>query len=511
MNRLFLFLLPFTLFFNTLAQETKPNVVVILADDIGLGDISGYRRLHSDNIIVETPNIDALMNSGTYFTDGHSPTALCAPTRYSIMTGQNTYHSYAPWGVWSVYRKSPIKKTDATLGRIMKKAGYQTGFIGKWHLGGKWKKLDKPVVKINAADLPKKLNKRPILDIDISRMEAEGPKEMGFDYSFMLPAGIQAAPFAVYENEKLFPLKKSSKIGYVNNDTYKKLGLRLDKVPGLGDTNWNPYVIGGLISKKATNFIKNTKKDQPFFLYYCSQAVHTPHAPMASLDGIKIKGATPSPHLDMVRDLDAQIGLIVKALKAKGAYDNTLFIFTSDNGGLKRQESIKAGHRSSDIYTGSKNTITEGGHRIPFIVSWPNKIPSNKAVNNIISGTDILATIADAAQMNVPENTAKDSFNFLPLVKGSAKAQSRKTALFQGGTSGETAFRDGNWKLVMKYDKKDKTFATRNPTGLYNLAENIKETSETNLIGQQKYKKRVAAMFKEYLRIRDGKLAINQQ
>ncbi|MCG8514156.1 MAG: sulfatase-like hydrolase/transferase, partial [Halanaerobiales bacterium] len=168
--------------------EKKPNVIVVLTDDVGLGDISHYRMMHSDNIILETPNIDKIAESGMVFTQAHSPAALCAPSRYAIITGNSCYRSPFPWGVWGSYQKSPIKDDDLTLGRLMQNAGYKTAFFGKWHLGGDYYRKDDPT-KIYRGSRDK-----PEMDVDITKI-IDGPNQKGFDYSFTFPAGIQAVPY----------------------------------------------------------------------------------------------------------------------------------------------------------------------------------------------------------------------------------------------------------------------------------------------------------------------------
>ncbi|MEM6771528.1 MAG: sulfatase-like hydrolase/transferase, partial [Bacteroidota bacterium] len=343
------------------AQAKLPNVVLVLADDIGPGDLAGYRRLLGEKVIVETPNLDRLMREGTAYTDAHSPNALCAPSRCAIMTGNNTYHSYAPWGVWGSYQKSPIKDTDMTLGKLMQQAGYQTAFLGKWHLGGDfYRKGTTEIYREGNRNIPE-------LEVDLRRIVGDGPLQRGFDYSLVFPAGIQNVPYAVYENDVWMPLYPGSVLGEYTQQDANRSGFKIDKMEGLGDSNWNAFDMGPLLASKAVNYIREAQAGRPLFMYYCSQAVHVPHTPALLLDGQQVRNTTPSNHLDMVKELDVQMGMLIKALEEKGIYDNTLFIFTSDNGGLLRKESISAGHNSPAIYRGGKNQAFEGGHRVPFL------------------------------------------------------------------------------------------------------------------------------------------------
>jgi len=478
------------------AQNKNPNIVVVLADDIGLGDVSGYRRAHSNNIIVETPQLDQLMKEGIHFTDAHSPTALCAPSRYSVMTGNNSYHSYAPWGVWGSYEESPIKKTDLTLGKLLKKAGYQTAFFGKWHLGGDWYR------KGSTTEVYRGPRWKIQTEVDITQIKGAGPRQNGFDYSFMLPSGIQDVPYAAYENGKWYPFKETSKIGLITKKKASKINVKLDKDEGLGDTEWNPFQIGPLLAEKAVNFINTTASDHPFFMYYCTQAVHKPHTPTDQFNGKKVKGSTPSYHLDMVKEMDLQIQSLVNALKKKGVYDNTVFIFTSDNGGLSFvKKTRESGHKSSDIYRGQKNSIYEGGHRVPFIVVWPRKIKSNTMSDITISGTDILATLAAITKQNLPKDQAMDSSNLLPILLEKTGSLDRKGLLIQGGTTKKVAYREGDWKLIIQYKKEKDPI----PVSLYNLKNSPKENED--LITLPEYQDKIEYMFGAYFKIRSNKMA----
>lgn len=482
---------------NAQGSSSPPNVVVVLADDIGLGDLSGYRRAHSQNIIVETPNLDQLMREGMSFTDAHSPAALCAPSRYCVMTGNNTYHNYAPWGVWGAYQPSPIKETDMTLGKLMRNAGYQTAFFGKWHMGGDWRR------KGTGTGIYRGPRNKPQLDVNITKIVGAGPKEQGFDYSLMFPAGIQNVPYAVYENSIWMPLSAHSEITEITQRKMDKLDVTLDKEEGLGDSHWDPHLMGPLLAHKAIKYIHGAAKDRPFFMYYCSQAVHLPHTPPEELDGEKIKGSTPTAHLDMVKELDVQMGMLVAALKKKGVYENTLFLFTSDNGGLAFPKTLATGHQPSDIYRGSKNKVHEGGHRVPFIAVWPRKIPAGRSSDALLSGTDIMRTLAELTDQKLAATQAMDSYSLLPLLKGSPLASSRKQLLLQGGTGREVIIREGDWKLIIQYEKD----GSNRPKALFNLSDNITELEEGNLVEAPSHQERIQRMFQAYNTIRSEKKA----
>lgn len=493
--------------FKAFCQTKKqPNVVVILADDIGLGDISYYRKKHTDNVILETKNIDKIAASGMIFTNAHSPAALCAPSRYSILTGNCTYRSPMPWGVWSSYAKSIFTPEQLTLGKLMQRKTYTTAFVGKWNMGSSFRDKNDPskiyqIKEENGMET----------NVDISKIMAGGPNHNGFDYSFTLPSGIQNVPYAAYENNDWYPLKKDSKIEIITQENMSKIGVKLDKSEGMGDSNWDPHTIGPLLISKVTDFIaKNANKNDPFFLYYCTQAVHLPHSPPAEINGKKIAGTTPSAHMDMIKELDEQMGMIIAELKKQGQYENTVFIFTSDNGGLIEKATAASGHNPSDIYRGAKNQAYEGGHRVPFIVSWPAQIKGSQSSDEPVLGLDILATLAAITNQKIEDGQAADSYNLLPILKKEKGAKAHPFLMIQGGSNKEVIIIDNDWKLIMQVDKKDKTNVKRTPVALFNLKENLKEAENLNLINKPEFQAKVAELFAKYNETRDQQIPIGK-
>ncbi|MBU2912609.1 sulfatase family protein [Reichenbachiella agariperforans] len=475
------------------SHAQPPNVIVILADDIGTGDISHYQRHYGQNVVVETPHIDKLAREGMFFTDAHSPAALCAPSRYSIFTGNSTYRSYQPWGVWGAYQRSPIEEEDLTLGELMQQAGYHTGFFGKWHMGGDWKR------KSNPDEIYRSPRVEPEMDIDLSERLAGGPMQNGFDYAFTFPSGIQDVPYAVFENNEWYPLTDSSELTLITQKKMDKLKVKLDKDEGLGDSAWDPHDMGPLLANKAVGFITaQSQTAEPFFMYYCSEAVHLPHTPPTTLNGTTIAGSYPVPHMDMIKELDEQVGQMATALKEKGLYDNTLIIITSDNGGLGFRQTLATGHRPSGIFSGHKNSIQEGGHRVPLIASWPGHIDTNMRSDAAVQALDIHATLADLLDQQIGSSQARDSRSMLPLLEGKTKPI-RKQMIIQGGTSREMAYYEENWKLVVQFDPKDKTDKTRKPKALYNLKNDVRE--KNNLLETEN--KRARKMFARFNEMRD--------
>ncbi|WOO39311.1 arylsulfatase [Rubellicoccus peritrichatus] len=493
--RIYKWILCWSIMASSLQAET-PNIVVIMADDVGLGDI-GFQhkeRTGGQKPFAETPNIDALAEAGMWFTDAHSPTSLCSPTRYAVMSGNYNYRSYAPWGVWGSFRETPIKPEDATLGRVAQHAGYKTGFVGKWHLGGDFhKKSSKEFYRGNDRG-------ETDLDVDATEWISGGPQDMGFDYDFTLPTGVQGPFYVAYENGKWHPLSENSKLINLNKNTAKDPFFVSDKGPGTGDSEWDATEMNVILAEKAANFIRSNA-DEPFFLCYWSPAVHIPHTPPDSIDGKPIKGTTITRHLDMVRVLDLEVKEIVDALKETGEYDNTLIIFTSDNGGLWNSKNHENGHLSSGGWRGNKNAPHEGGQRVPFIAVWPGHIPAGSRSDALVNGTDILATIAAITGENLEDHQAMDSWNLLPAFRGSENFESREELMLQSGSRHELMFRQGPWKLIIDSNHH---LTQMDPVALFNLETNPQEKESENLINNPEYKERAEAMFKRYMEIREG-------
>lgn len=477
--------------------QNQPNVIVILADDIGVGDISFYTQKFTQHTpVVLTKNIDQLAQQGIWFTDAHSATALCAPTRFAVMSGKNNYRSYAPWGVWGSFQPNAIKDKDITLASVAKQAEYNAGFVGKWHLGGdfRYKQSDKIYRGTDEGHLP---------DVDVTHMHGGGPNDLGFDYSFMLPDGIQGPLYIAYENQKWYPLGHKASIEYLHEKNISDPRIISDKGDGMGDTHWKTEDIGDLISKKATDYIDKQSVEKPFFLYYASPMAHRPHIPPKTFDGVKVEGTTPSRHLDMVFELDLQVGRIVNSLKKNGFYKNTLIIFTSDNGGLmwKVPGTLESGHKPSGIYRGSKNTPHEGGHRIPFIAVWPDKIKPQSIKHEGVLVQDILATFSAATGQITDTEKAPDSNNLLPLLTAQKGFKAREYMMLQGGSRNELIYREQDWKLIINSSSAVDKFE---PVALFNLADNIGENEHQNRINEALYQQKVASMLSRYLSIRNS-------
>ena len=481
----------------SLAALGKPNVVVILADDLGLGDVGRHHLERTGNPpLAPTPSIDALWNEGMWFTDAHSPAALCAPSRYSVMTGNYNFRSYKPGGVWGTFDISALSESDTTLGTVAQAGGYTTGFVGKWHMGGDFYKTGTSIItrQIDDASTPEQ--------VDMSVWVGKGPQNLGFNYDFTVACGVQGPTYLAHENGLWYPWDTGSTLIYYDNPDFVS-----DKGPGIGDSNWNSRELNMLLADKAVNFITSSAAGEaPFMLYYCSPAVHLPHTPPNAIDGDPIAGTTASDHLDMNRVLDLEVKKIVDALKTAGVYENTLIIFTSDNGGLNDPEAEALGHRSSGGFRGTKNSRFEGGHRVPFIAVWPSVIPANTTIDAMVNGSDILATIAEVMGSSFPADQAKDSHSLFPIFLGDTDHEPRTEMMQQGGSSPEIMFRDGPWKLIIQSSVGHNALVKADTTAvaLFNLNDNPNETESANFINDPAYASRVATMYNRYWEIREA-------
>lgn len=472
-------------FYATAGAAARPNIVVVLADDLGPGDIGFYHRERTGKPeLIPTPNIDRLIAEGMRFDDAHSAAPLCSPSRFGMLTGSYSYRNYKPYGVWGPWEKTGVDPEFTTSARIAKAAGYATAFFGKSGMGGDFKVVDS-TTKFPWKDRYKKY--------DLA-VRTNGPNQWGFDYSFELPAGIQNMPFAFYENGQWMPLKPDStwKLIGPKQNAYD-VSRKHNDLTQIGDSNWDPTLAGPMLAGKARAYIqRQTGKspDQPFFIYYCTQAVHIPHTPPAELAGVKIAGTTPGPHGDMVKELDTQVGVLIKALKEAGVYENTLFIFTSDNGGLAADSEAEAlGHDPTNGWSGLKGAVKEGGHRVPFVAVWPGVIEPRTRSVETISALDVVATIAAVTEQDISRKQVMDSINLMPLLTQAPEAKGH-AVLVHYAQKGNAALRQGEWKLYV-YGKNLKNLK---PKHLYNLKTNPTEDETKDLLNNPEYRERAERM-----------------
>jgi arylsulfatase A-like enzyme len=435
---------------------TRPNVVFIMADDMGWGDVEAY----NPESLTPTPNINRLAKEGVRFTDAHSCSALCSPTRYGILAGRYYWRTHKKHSLVMPYDPPVIPEERFTWAKLMRRGGYRTGFVGKWHLGLWYRSR-----KLKGFQRQYTMNED---EIDFSKPVVGGPCNLGFDY-FFGTAGCSTsdAPYCFIENDSWvgIPFVKSSE------ELHKLPGF----YPGLMTPDWDLEQVDVQLAKKAVRFINEHKKEnpnKPFFLYYALSAPHIPWINPEFIRGASKEG----PRGDMNALVDWCVGEVRRALETRGVLENTILIFTSDNGPRRGANSQK----SAGPFRGYKNTAYEGGHRVPFIVRWPGKIKPCTHSDEPISLTDMMATFAEFLEYSLPDNAAEDSISILPAILGKRAPKIRRPALIAdtGGHAselGDYSIRRGKWKLI----EINKHSSGEQKTPIYELYDMEKDPYET--------------------------------
>ncbi|MCA9018721.1 MAG: arylsulfatase, partial [Planctomycetaceae bacterium] len=436
------------------AEKTnKPNIIYILADDLGYGDVSCYNPESK----IKTPHIDRLAAEGMKFTDAHTPSAVCTPTRYGILTGRYCWRTRLKYRVLDGFDPPLIEQDQVTVPSLLKKAGYDTACVGKWHLGMQW--TDKNGQPVPAVPLDRKQRPRVGDDVDFTRPVTGGPLANGFDWYFGISASLNMSPFCFIENDRpvILPAIPSERI--------QTEFLSVDQ--GMRSPDFTIRSVMPTLTGEAVKYIEQHGKEapeRPFFLYFPLTA---PHLPLVPNDEFKGKSAA-GEYGDFVLEVDATVGAIMDALKRSGVAENTLVMFTSDNGGLyhwwipqetddlkyykpnHRGQYVKdRGHQGNAHLRGTKADIWEGGHRVPFIIRWPSRIPADRRSDQLTCLTDIMATVAAILGRELPEDAAEDSFDLWPAWQDDAHPQIRPFILHQAfGGRRTLSIRKGNWKLM---------------------------------------------------------------
>jgi len=445
---------------NSSRSDAKnlPNIVFIMADDMGYGDVSCY----NSESRIRTPNMDGLAKEGVRFTDAHSPSAVCTPTRYGVLTGRYCWRTRLKRGVLNGFSQPLISRGQMTVAELLKRHGYHTACIGKWHLGVGWQSKDGKAVNDSrdSADFTK-----PITD---------GPNQHGFDYSFITAAcSTVDSPYVFIENGRCTaqPTAQMVKTGPVS-----KFGSR----PGPMVPGWSNEDVDPTYVEKTREFLRRhqqSHKDSPFFIYLPLSAPHAPWLPPDFIKGRSKEG----PRGDLVVLVDWCVGQVVEALDSLKLRDNTLLIVTSDNG----PRIGKQGHKSSGPYRGYKSHVWEGGHRIPFIARWPGRIKPDTTCDELICLMDLLATCAAVVGTTLPDNAGQDSYNILPALLGQKLQEPVRDAIVHHSSKGVFAIRQGSWKLILETKGSGGWVAPRGgdpkpgtPGQLYNLADDPYETND---------------------------------
>jgi arylsulfatase A-like enzyme len=398
-------------------DRQNPNIIFILADDMGYGDVSAL----NENAKLTTPYIDQIANNGVVFTDAHSGSAVSTPTRYGILTGRYSWRSPLKEGVLYGYDKELIPPERTTIASILDHQRYETGCIGKWHLGWTWNNVDKGQDSINYG--------KPITG---------GPTSLGFDYFYGIVASLDMPPYVYVEND--LPTAKPNRL---TSDTGMKFWREGPTAANFEHQETLPHLVDkavGYINQKANGA-------NPFFLYLPLPAPHTPILPSKDFQGKSGLNA----YGDFVLEVDAMVGRIIDALKKNGIEGNTILVFASDNGcspAARIEELQEQGHYPSYIYRGHKADLFEGGHRIPFVAQWPEKIKPH-TITQTVCLTDFVATFAALTGYVLKDNEGEDSYNILPLLLNQSEDTVIREATVHHSINGEFSLRKGKWKLLL--------------------------------------------------------------
>ncbi|TKG93838.1 Cerebroside-sulfatase [Puteibacter caeruleilacunae] len=440
-------------------------MVLILADDLGSGDLQCYNKQSE----IPTPNMDMLAQQGVRFTDAHTNSAVCTPTRYGIITGRYAWRTRLKRGVLNGYSQHLIDPNRTTIASLLKSNGYTTAGVGKWHLG-----MDFAKDAEGKTDYAGKIENSPIVN--------------GFDSYYGISASLDFPPYVYIEDDHFtkVPTEKQKKQYFPR---YLRDGDKAD--------NFDFERAGHHLLSKALGVIdKYANQEKPFFMYYALPSPHKPVWPAKEFQGKSTKG----PYGDYVMQTDYIVGQVLKQLKDKGIDDNTLVLFTSDNGSFMHklengetddhlsdntiQGFFPQSHTANYVYRGTKADVWEGGHRVPFLVRWPAKV-KQRVVSETICTTDFFSTFAELVGKQVTANEGEDSFSFLPLLMGN-DAQFEKHPVVHHSSGGTFALREGDWKMVFGSGsggrQKPKGKAWEKPFKLFNMKSDISET--TNVIDQ---------------------------
>lgn len=419
-------------------KNTAPNIVYILTDDLGYGDLS---CLNKDSKI-RTPNMDKLAKQGVYFTDAHSNSAVCTPTRYGILTGRYAFRSRLKKGVLNGFSKSLIEPERSTVADFLKENGYETACIGKWHLGLDWAKInaDQPIEELKAGE---KMVAGFKDNVDFNGVVKGGPSDHGFDYSYIIPASLDMAPYCYIRNGKVVKIPTA-----ITEGKSEAAGRGSMRRPGKMSPDFDfQQVLPNFVNESVTYINKQagSKTKKPFFLYLPLPSPHTPWVPTE-----EFKNATKIGNYgDYVAETDFMIGKVMEALEKNVLAENTIVMVTSDNGSDWKPSDIEqSGHHANFIYKGRKADIYEAGHRIPFIARWPSTIPAGTISNQTMCTTDLFATLAGILNKPLPAHAAEDSFNMFSAFEGKQTYVPIRESIIHHSLGGYFAIRKGKWKLT---------------------------------------------------------------
>ncbi|PKA97285.1 arylsulfatase A-like enzyme [Flavobacteriaceae bacterium MAR_2009_75] len=410
--------------------EKSPNIIYILTDDLGYGDIAAFNTKGK----IPTPHIDKLAANGMKFTDAHTSSAVCTPTRYGILTGRYNWRSPLKSGVLTGKSKALIPTERSTVASVLKKADYHTAFIGKWHLGWDWAVKDSTLIEGEGWDASDFDN------LDFTKPITNGPQDLGFDYSYGHSGSLDMAPYVYVENGKVTAAVDTITVDKGKYTWWREGPTAADFVHD--DVTPNFF-------RKAIDYVEDrSKEDKSFFLYLALPSPHTPILPIKEWLG----KSDLNPYADFVMMVDDYVGQLVSTIEKEGLAENTIVIFTSDNGCSPQANFellAEKKHHPSGGYRGHKADIYEGGHRVPFIVKWPREIEASSVSDKTICTTDFMATAADIAGIRLNDNEGEDSFSMLPLFLNRGETEYLREATVHHSINGSFAIRKDEFKLIL--------------------------------------------------------------
>jgi arylsulfatase A-like enzyme len=456
-------------------DNPRPNIIVVMADDLGYGDVS----LFYESNRIPTPNIDRIGREGIYFTDAHTPSAVCTPTRYGLLTGRYNWRSRLKSGVLTGKSNALIPSDRTTLGSMLQQRGYHTAFIGKWHLGWDW------VMKTGQDSTGAGWDAGDFVNIDFAQAIKNGPESRGFDYSYGHSGSLDMAPYVYVENGQATAIPDTSTVNTGKYSWWREGPTAPDFT--------HEDVTPNFFRRSMTYIQEQAQTEQPFFLYLALPSPHTPILPTEAWQG---KSGL-NPYGDFMLMIDDYLGQLLGTLDREGITENTLIIFTSDNGcspAAKIDELEAAGHKPNGDWRGHKADIFEGGHRVPFLLRWPQKVEPGQRSEQTICLTDLMATFAEITDYELKDNQGEDSYSLLPALEGSDTAPIREATVHHS-INGSFAIRQGDWKLILcpgsggwSFPRPQDQAALDSlpPVQLYNLADDPAESNNLALIQAEK-------------------------
>lgn len=420
-----------------IAQQNtqKPNIVFILADDFGYSSLNSYG---ADKNLLRTPHIDRIADEGMRFTNASTPASICTPTRYGFLTGRYPWRTGLKYGVTHIFSELLPDTERVTIADWLKERGYHTAAIGKWHLG--YGQL--------GDETNSNVQTRTLEPLEYTNKVSPGPLDLGFDYHFGVPQNHDDALGVYIENDQIYGIR-SNKIHAYSRSFYGQRYIGFDAPQRVNED------VMEVLTDKSVEWLKKQRKDDPFFLYFAAVAVHHPSTPSGYMRGVSDCG----PYGDWIQDLDMSVGRIIETLEYMNLLENTIIIFSSDNGGdipsidrhpdAPENQAINYGLKINGNLRGDKHTIYQGGTNVPFIVSWPGTVKEGSVSDDMINLLDVFATVCVITDGNLPESkdVAPDSYSFLPSLLNETNPHPR-TSMVTADANGMRALRDGEWKYI---------------------------------------------------------------